>query len=59
MTSSIMPETDSLAGIKQLDVRWENAASVHADRKLTMQLRVTGGWIGRSCRPPHLSLCSS
>ncbi|MFY9790664.1 MAG: hypothetical protein WA474_08315 [Candidatus Sulfotelmatobacter sp.] len=34
-------ETESLAGIKQLDVQWENAASVHADRKLTMQLRVT------------------
>ncbi|MGB0010342.1 MAG: hypothetical protein WBQ03_01985 [Candidatus Sulfotelmatobacter sp.] len=34
-------ESESLAGIKQLDVQWENAASVHADRKLTMQLRVT------------------
>ena len=34
-------ETESLAGIKQLDVQWENASSVHADRKLTMQLRVT------------------
>ena len=34
-------ETDTLAGIKQLDVQWENAASVHNDRNLTMQLRVT------------------
>jgi hypothetical protein len=34
-------ETESLAGIKQLDVQWENAASVHADRKLTMHLHVT------------------
>ena len=34
-------ETESLAGIKQLDVQWENAASVHANRNLTMQLRVT------------------
>ncbi|MGA9510408.1 MAG: hypothetical protein WBV55_17445 [Candidatus Sulfotelmatobacter sp.] len=34
-------ETETLAGIKQLDVQWENSASVHADRKLTMQLRVT------------------
>ncbi|MFZ0146628.1 MAG: hypothetical protein WAL08_19900 [Candidatus Sulfotelmatobacter sp.] len=34
-------ETDALAGIKQLDVQWENAASVHNDRNLTMQLRVT------------------
>ncbi len=34
-------ETETLAGIKQLDVQWENAASVHVDRKLTMQLRVT------------------
>jgi hypothetical protein len=34
-------ETEALAAIKQLDVQWENAASVHADRSLTMQLRVT------------------
>jgi hypothetical protein len=34
-------ETDALAGIKQLDVQWENATSVHNDRNLTMQLRVT------------------
>jgi hypothetical protein len=34
-------ETETLAGIKQLDVQWENATSVHVDRKLTMQLHVT------------------
>jgi hypothetical protein len=34
-------ETDTLAAIKQLDVQWENAASIHANRNLTMQLRVT------------------
>jgi len=34
-------ETETLAGIKQLDVQWENAATVHANRNLTMQLRVT------------------
>jgi hypothetical protein len=34
-------ETEALAGIKQLDVQWENASSVHTDRKLTMQLHVT------------------
>ncbi|HVI10077.1 MAG TPA: hypothetical protein VND65_17445 [Candidatus Binatia bacterium] len=34
-------ESDSLAAIKQLDVQWENAGSVHANRNLTMQLRVT------------------
>jgi hypothetical protein len=34
-------EADALAGIKQLDVQWENAASVLANRNLTMQLRVT------------------
>jgi hypothetical protein len=34
-------ETDALAGIKQLDVQWENSASVHNDRNLIMQLRVT------------------
>jgi hypothetical protein len=36
-------EGETLAGIKQLDVLWENAASVHANRNLTMQLRVTEG----------------
>jgi len=34
-------ETETLSSIKQLDVQWENAASVHTDRNLTMQLRVT------------------
>jgi hypothetical protein len=34
-------ESETLEGIKQLDVQWENAASVHANRNLTMQLRVT------------------
>jgi hypothetical protein len=34
-------EAESLAAIKQLDVQWENAASVLANRNLTMQLRVT------------------
>jgi len=34
-------ETEALAGIKQLDLQWENAASVHANRNLTMQLCVT------------------
>ncbi len=36
-------EMESLAGIKELDVQWENAASVHSNRNLTMQLRVTEG----------------
>ncbi len=36
-------ETETLAAIKQLDVRWENAASVHTNRNLIMQLRVTEG----------------
>jgi hypothetical protein len=34
-------ETETLATIKQLDVQWENASSVHSNRNLTMQLRVT------------------
>jgi hypothetical protein len=34
-------ETETLAAIKQLDVQWENAASIHANSNLTMQLRVT------------------
>jgi hypothetical protein len=36
-------ESEALAGVKQLDVEWMNAASVHANRSLTMQLRVTEG----------------
>ncbi|MGD0986361.1 MAG: hypothetical protein ABR874_01040 [Candidatus Sulfotelmatobacter sp.] len=36
-------DTESLASVKQLDVQWENAASVHANRNLTMRLRVTEG----------------
>jgi hypothetical protein len=36
-------ETEALAAIKELDVQWLNSASVHADRNLTMQLRVTEG----------------
>jgi hypothetical protein len=36
-------ETDALASIKELDVEWVNATSVHANRNLTMQLRVTEG----------------
>src|SRR5271167_4792526 len=36
-------ESETLAAIKQLDVQWENATSVLADRNLTMQLRVTEG----------------
>jgi hypothetical protein len=36
-------DSEALAGVKQLDVQWENAASVHANRSLTMRLRVTEG----------------
>jgi hypothetical protein len=34
-------EPEVLAAVKELDVQWLNAESVHADRNLTMQLRVT------------------
>jgi hypothetical protein len=34
-------ETEVLAAIKQLDLQWQNAASVHANGNLTMQLCVT------------------
>jgi len=34
-------ETEALADVKQLDVQWENAAAVHTNRNLTLQLRVT------------------
>jgi hypothetical protein len=33
------PET--LAAVKELDLEWTNAASVHTDGALTMQIRVT------------------
>ena len=34
-------EAEGLSSVKELDVQWLNASSVHADRSLTMQLRVT------------------
>lgn len=37
------PEPEVLAAVKELDVQWLNAESVHSDRNLTMQLRVTEG----------------
>ena len=37
------PEAEALATVKELDVAWVNADSVHAERNLTMQLRVTDG----------------
>src|SRR5579863_7211495 len=37
------PEAETLAAVKELDVQWLNAESVHSNRNLTMQLRVTEG----------------
>lgn len=37
------PEAEVLAAVKELDIAWLNAESIHADRNLTMQLRVTEG----------------
>jgi hypothetical protein len=37
------PEPEALAAIKELEVQWVNAESVHTNRSLTMQLRVTEG----------------
>jgi hypothetical protein len=37
------PEPEALAGIKELEVQWLNADSIHRDRQLTLQLRVTEG----------------
>jgi hypothetical protein len=37
------PEAETLAAVKELDVQWLNSESVHADRNLTMRLRVTEG----------------
>ena len=36
-------EPEQLAAIKELDVQWVNAESIHGNRSLTMQLRVTDG----------------
>jgi hypothetical protein len=36
-------EPEALATVKELEVQWLNAESVHSDRNLTMQLRVTEG----------------
>jgi len=45
------PEPEQLAAIKELEVQWVNAGSVHANRSLTMQLRVTeGGSAARGAR---------
>jgi hypothetical protein len=37
------PQT--LAAVKELDIEWVNASSVHADGALTMQIRVTDGGV--------------
>jgi hypothetical protein len=37
------PEPEALAAVKELEVQWVNAESVHANQNLTMQLRVTEG----------------
>lgn len=37
------PEAETLAAVKELDVQWLNSESVHANRNLTIQLRVTEG----------------
>jgi hypothetical protein len=37
------PEPGILATVKELEVEWLNAGSVHADRAITMRLRVTEG----------------
>jgi hypothetical protein len=41
LDKSVAPEV--LAAIKELDVLWLNAGSVHSDRNLTLRLRVTEG----------------
>ena len=37
------PEAEALAAVKHLDVQWLNSDSIHANRNLTMQVRVTEG----------------
>jgi hypothetical protein len=41
LDKSVSPE--ALAAIKELDVHWLNAGSVHSDRNLILRLRVTEG----------------
>lgn len=46
---SVLDKKDSpeaLAAIKELDVQWVNAGSVHAGQSLVLQLRVTDGGAG-------------
>ena len=50
------PEPEVLATVKELEVQWLNSDSVHSDRNLTMQLRVTEGGSGSFGRAPDLSL---
>jgi len=40
------PEPEVLATVKELDVQWLNAESIHSDRNLNLQLRVTEGGAG-------------
>src|ERR1700674_5411342 len=47
------PEPEVLATVKELDVLWLNAESVHTNRNLTMQLRVTDG--GAAASGAHLT----
>jgi hypothetical protein len=42
------PEAETLAAVKELDLQWLNHESVHADKNLTMQLRVTEGGVAAS-----------
>jgi hypothetical protein len=37
---------ETLAGIKELDVQWLNADSIHSERHLRLQLRVTESGVG-------------
>jgi hypothetical protein len=37
------PEPEVLATVKELEMEWLNAGSIHSDRNLVMQLRVTEG----------------
>src|SRR6266481_3870659 len=42
------PET--LAAVKELDLEWTNAGSVHASGALTMHLRATESWDNLGCK---------
>ena len=49
-------ETPEILAVKELNLEWLNANSVHADRNLSMRLRVTEGGAGHGLRQAFAEL---